>query len=197
MKRTLAELDIEAKNGKFFRKKIRRASNGEHFVIQLRDIEKDKRGSWLNLSKVVKTNIKTKGQLDYLQKGDVLIAIKGIKKHGFLLDKVPIHTVASQHFLILRSPDTKKILPEFIEYIVNSPESQRWFSRKCSGSYQSTLSRETLEKMPFPNVAFEEQQKIVALIREARAEKNLLLDLIENREKQVKAYATKIIKAGH
>jgi restriction endonuclease S subunit len=127
----------------------------------------------------------------------VLITVKGAKKYAFHLDKVPSKTVSSQHFLILRSEDPQIILPEFIEFAFNSSRCQNWIARKCPGSYQSTISKDTLEIMPFPVLPIEEQQKIVNLVRETRMEKSLLLDLIENRELQLKAFANKLINMDY
>ncbi|GAA5130741.1 restriction endonuclease subunit S [Thalassotalea piscium] len=197
MYNTVKTLKIIAQNGKFFRGKIKEDKNGENFVIQLRDIVKNERGDYLDLKNLLRTNISTKGHIEYLKAGDVLITVKGAKKYAFHLEKVPSKTVVSQHFLILRSPDPKIILPEFIEYAVNSSRCQNWFARKCPGSYQSTLSRETLERLPLPVLPPEEQQKIVNLIRETRAEKKLLLDLIDNREQQLKALANKLINTDY
>lgn len=197
MKSTIKQQKIFVKNGKFFGEKIEKRSNGEEYVIQLRDIVQNDRGAYLNLSKLVRTNISTKGKVEYLKSGDVLVTIKGVNKLAFMLDKIPRKTVASQHFLILRSPSKHKVLPEYIEYIINLPYSQRWLLRKCKGSgYTSTLNKTILEELIIEVVSIEEQRKIVALIKEIRAEKNLLLDLMENRERQLNAYTTKVFKQG-
>lgn len=197
MYQTVKTLKIAAKNGKFFRGKIKEDKNGENFVIQLRDIVKNERGDYLDLKNIIRTNVSKKGNVEYLKAGDVLITVKGAKKYAFHLEKVPPKTVISQHFHLLRSPDPTVILPEFIEFSVNSTKCQNWFARKCPGSYESTLSRETLERLPLPALRIGEQQKIVNLIRETRAEKKLLLDLIENREHQLKAFANKLINTEY
>lgn len=197
MTSTIQKQKIIVKNGKFFREKLKNAESGKEFVIQLRDIVKNERGTYLSLSNIVRTNISTKGKTEYLKNGDVLITIKGVKKYAFMLDKIPRRIVASQHFLILRSPGKQIVLPEFIEHIVNSPVGQRFLLRKSNGSgYLSTLKKKILEELPFPAISIEDQRKIVALIKEVRAEKNLLLDLIENREQQLKAHITKILNQG-
>jgi len=195
MKSTVEKLKIIANNGKFFRGGVKKVKNGKNFVIQLRDIVENQRSSRLDMSKVVSANVVSRVPVTFLEKGDVLVTVKRLHKKALHLKEVPSKTVATQHFLILRSPNKQKIMPEFIEYVVNSEESQRWFYRKCGGSYESTLNKETLSQLPFPDIPIEEQRKIVTLINEAHEEKRLLLDLIDNRQQQIKAFASKLIMA--
>jgi len=204
MKSTIKNIQIITLNGKFFREGVKKlvevakkAKKREHFIIQLRDIVKNERGSYLDLSKIARVNVVNGKPTDFLKKGDVLIALKGVEKKAFLLREVPYKAIATNHFLILRSPNSQKIMPEFIEYILNSNESQKWLYVKAGGSYSSTLNMKTLSNLPFPDISIEDQRKIIALNDESKEEKKLLLDLIENREQQVQAFAAKIIKAGN
>jgi restriction endonuclease S subunit len=196
MKRTVENSKINVKNGKFFRGGVKKVKEGASFVIQLRDIVQNSRSSYLNFSKMLRIDVSSKASSHFLQKGDVLVMVKGAHKKAFHLNEVPSKTLATQHFLILRSPNEQEIMPEFIEHIVNSKESQGYFYRKCGGSYESLLNKKTLSELPFPLVSIENQKKILMMIKEAQIEKKLLLDLIENRQHQVQAYALKIIKAG-
>jgi len=203
MKSTVKNIQIITRNGKFFREGVKKlvelakkAKNREHFIIQLRDIVKNERGSYLDLSKIARVNVVNSKSTDFLKRGDVLIALKGVEKKAFLLKEVPYKAIATNHFLILRSPNSQKIMPEFIEYILNSKKSQEWLYVNAGGSYSSTLNLKTLSNLPFPDITIEDQRKIIALNDESKEEKKLLLDLIENREQQVQAFATKIIKAG-
>jgi restriction endonuclease S subunit len=204
MKSTVKNIQIITLNGKFFREGVKKlvevakkAKKREHFIIQLRDIVKNERGSYLDLSKIARVNVVNSKPTDFLKKDDVLIALKGVEKKAFLLKEVPYKAIATNHFLILRSPNSQKIMPEFIEYILNSKESQKWLYVNAGGSYSSTLNKKTLSKLPFPDISIENQRKIIALNDESKEEKKLLLDLIENREQQIQAFATKIIKAGN
>jgi restriction endonuclease S subunit len=203
MKSTVKNNQIITLNGKFFREGVKKlveiakkAKKREHFIIQLRDIVKNERGSYLDLSKIARVNVVNSKPTDFLKKDDVLIALKGVEKKAFLLKEVPYKAIATNHFLILRSPNEQEIMPEFIEYILNSKESQEWLYVKSGGSYNSTLNKQVLSNLPFPDISIEDQRKIILLNRESQEEKKLLLDLIDNRQQQVQAYATKIIRAG-
>lgn len=196
MKTILGSLSIIVKNGKFFRGGVKKARDGASFVIQLRDIVQNSRSSYLDFSKMARIEVSSRSSSHFLQKGDVLVTVKGAHKKAFHLTEVPSKTVATHHFLILRSPNKQEIMPEFIEYIVNSKESQGYFYRKCGGSYEGLLTKDILSELSFPLVSIENQEKIVMMIKEAQTEKKLLLDLIENRQHQVQAYGLKLIKAG-
>jgi restriction endonuclease S subunit len=203
MKSTVKNNQIITLNGKFFREGVKKlveiakkAKKREHFIIQLRDIVKNERGSYLDLSKIARVNVVNSKPTDFLKKDDVLIALKGVEKKAFLLKEVPYKAIATNHFLILRSPNEQEIMPEFIEYILNSKESQEWLYVKSGGSYNSTLNKQVLSNLPFPDISIEDQRKIILLNHESQEEKKLLLDLIDNRQQQVQAYATKIIRAG-
>ncbi len=190
----IKNLLIGVENGKFFRKRVKREPFGESFVIQLRDFERNISGNSLDMSQVIRTNDTSIKKSDYLKKGDVLVTVKGVNKHALLLKDVPTKTVVTQHLLILRSPDTLRVLPEFIEFIVNLDESQRWFDRKCGGTYSSILNKKTLLDLPFPNITIEKQKKIIELANEVKEEKVLLLELINNRDLQLKAYTARLIR---
>jgi len=190
----IKNLLVGVKNGKFFRKRVKREAFGESFVIQLRDFERNTSGNSLDMSQVIRTNDTSIKKSDYLKKGDVLVTVKGVNKHALLLKDVPTKTVVTHHLLILRSPDTLRILPEFIEFIVNLDESQRWFDRKCGGTYSSILNKDTLLELPFPNITIEKQKKIIELANEIKEERALLLELINNRDLQLKAYTARLIR---
>jgi restriction endonuclease S subunit len=196
MKSNIKNLKITAEKGKYFRKRVTKEAFGEKFVIQLRDIVHSSYGNHLEMSRVIRTNDSSIKEADYLKSGDVLITVKGVNKHAIVLTHVPTKTVASQHFLLLRSPDKTKFLPEFIEFIVNSESSQRYFDRKCGGTYISTLNKEILENLPFPDIDIDKQKKIIRLAKEIMEEKKLMLDLIENRDLQLRTYSTKLIREG-
>lgn len=196
MKNNIENFKIFIGKGKYFRQRVKKEAFGEKFVIQLRDIIHTSYGNYLEMSRVIRTNDSSIKETDYLKSGDVLITVKGVNKHATVLTDVPTKTVVSQHFLILRSPDKTKILPEFIEFIINSESSQRWFDRKCGGTYQSTLSRDILKNLPFPDIPIDNQKKIIRLATEIMEEKKLMLKLIENREQQLKTYSTKLIREG-
>jgi restriction endonuclease S subunit len=204
MNSTIKKLKIITENGKFFREGVKKlvevakkAKKKEHFIIQLRDIVKNERGSYLDLSKIARVNVVSSTPIDFLKRADILIAIKGVEKKAFLLKEVPYKALATNHFLILRSPNKQEIMPEFIEYILNSKKTQKWLYIKSGGSNNNTLNKQILSELPFPDISIEDQRKIITLNDESKEEKKLLLDLIENREQQVQAFATKIIKAGN
>ena len=57
-------------------------------MIQLRDFVHSTRGEYLDMSRVIRTNDASIKERDYLKTGDVLITVKGVNKHAFVLTEV-------------------------------------------------------------------------------------------------------------
>lgn len=180
-------------SGKSFRKAVSALDNGEHFVLQMKDIEQKENGVQINYDGLVKTNIESKKPLSFLQKGDVIIATTGAKRNAFVFDGYPEKMVATQHFLILRAKDPLALSAHFVASVINMPSSQTWLNQYSSGSYQSMLSVKLLSKLPFPTMTKTEQEQFLKLETEVTEEKAILLKLIEQRETQLASLLSEYI----
>lgn len=184
---TLGELAV-IRAGHPFRGAIPEDPDGAVRVVQMKDVDTS---GYLDWSGVVRTEIEKK-PLESLMVGDVLFASRGTRFYAACVDSVPGPSVCSPHFfhLQLRRPD--KVLPRFLTWQINQPPVQQVLQQFAEGSSQLSIRRGVLERLSIALPAIEKQATIVQLAQHAQHEKELLSQLIQNRERQLAAIAAQL-----
>lgn len=176
---------VDISSGRSFRGAIKSSLNSTNKVIQIGDIHiKDNKPS-IDFDSLIETEIKTSREVTCLEKGQVLIVAKGNDKQVLLLDIIPKGIVCTQHFLVLTPKDEKGITPEFLYHYLSSSFSKNWMQSNAGGSYQSSLSKATLEKMPFPDLSTELQKVLTELSVSVECEIKLHQKMIVVRKTQL------------
>lgn len=185
---TLGEL-AEIRAGHPFRGAILEDPMGAVRVVQMKDVATSGDIDW---SGVVRTDIESKKPLESLMVGDVLFASRGTRFYAACIDSVPGLAVCSPHFfhLRLRSPD--RVLPRFLTWQINQPPIQQVLQQFAEGSSQLSIRRGVLERLSIALPAIEKQATIVQLVQHAQHEKEVLSQLIQNRERQLAAIAAQL-----
>lgn len=178
------------KAGHPFRGKIPEQLNGEALVVQIRDISSDGDILW---DQVIRTEIKGRKNPDWLKPGQVLFAARGQNNTAALVDNVPSHAVCVPHFFIVEVKDESMIKPSFLAWQLNQADSQRYFAKAAQGTAQVNVTRAHLEEATIVIPPIDKQLTIVKLYQAAISEKKLHMALIENRTKQLKAFAHQIM----
>ncbi len=176
---------LDVSSGRSFRGAIKSSENSTHKVIQIGDVQGKDNKLFIDFGSLIETEIKTSREVTCLEKGQVLIVAKGNDKHVVLLDIVPKGVVCTQHFLVLTPKSDTGITPEFIYYYLSSGFSKNWMQSNAGGSYQSSLSKATLEKMPFPDLSTEQQKVLTDLSISVECEVELHQKMIATRKAQL------------
>lgn len=180
---------VELRAGHPFRGSVPEAADGNAYALQMRDVSPEAGVAWGGL---VRTELDTRKIPDWLQRGDVIFVARGMRNYALCIDKVPLPTVCSQYFFLLRlksSPLMPVLLPEFLAWQINRAPAQRYLTKNAEGSDQLSIRRGVLEDLPLVVPPIEQQHRIVALANDARRERQLLEQLILNGEKQLDALA--------
>jgi restriction endonuclease S subunit len=185
----LAEIS-HVKAGHPFRGRIPEDPRGEVLAVQIRDITTEGGVNW---GSVIKTNVSGRKQPDFLKTGHVLFSARGQKNHAALVDDVPQAAVCAPHFFLLEVRDLRVIHPAFLAWQLNQEDSQRYFARAAQGSAQINVNRQDLENTPITLPSLERQLLIVELYKAANREKQLHMQLIENRHKELTTIAHQIM----
>jgi restriction endonuclease S subunit len=162
---------------------------GDVYFVSAKDLNKEYEISWHGVAKV---SLPTKRQPRVLEDGSILFFARGSNTHAFSVNNSPEKAVCGPQFFVITIADTTKILPEFITWQINQKPSQNYLKNHSYGSAMKNISRSTLEgvRIFLPNI--EEQQTIVNFWKAAQKERKLMTQLIDNREKQLLAFAEKI-----
>lgn len=122
----------------------------------------------------IKPDLRHEGKIEkhLLIIGDVLLVAKG--SNNFAVQyKGRVKAVASSTFIIIRLKNQKQILPEFLTWFLNHPQTQMFIKEKSKGSGIPSISISAIEDMIIFVPAIEKQQTI------------LKLDKLRTREKQI------------
>jgi hypothetical protein len=148
-------------------------------ALQLRDLQDEGDARLARASR-----FKLAGKLDrYLvEPGDVLFRSRGVKNTAHLaVGAAGEQAVALLPLMILRAqPDA--VLPEYLAWLINQPEAQRYLDGNAQGTKLRMISREALEKLPvsLPNLAT--QKLVIEVSGLAAREAGLLRELADKKE---------------
>ncbi|MXZ48728.1 MAG: restriction endonuclease subunit S [Candidatus Dadabacteria bacterium] len=169
-----------------FRGKIKEDPNSEVAVVQIKDINTETGLNWENL---VRTRLTSRRKPEWLKRGDILFTAHGNRNVAACLNEVNLKAVCSPHLFLIRLRDEIPVLPAFIAWQINQVSAQQYLSTLATGSYITSIRRQVLENLPIsvPNIST--QEAIVVFHEAAVREKQLLLDMIGNRNRQMRALA--------
>jgi len=175
--------------GRSFRGGVSEINDGQYHVLQLKNVVSTDTGYGISTENLVRTNIemKNKRPIPLLNDGDIVVMAKGSDFTAHRLVNVPANTVGTQHFISIASQNEELVLDDFLYFYLSLSSTQQWLSTHGGGTYQKTISVATLSKLPFPVVSIEKQQQLLAIAKDTAKEKQIMLELIENRQQQIEA----------
>lgn len=188
MNKTLTDIAI-VKAGHPFRGKVLEDKEASTYVVQIRDIDND---GYIHWQQLIRTNITGRKSPDWLKKGDVLFAARGARNAAAYVGDIDKATVCAPHYFLIQVTD-KSVLPEFIAWQLNQENAQRYFANSAEGSAQMNIRRAVLEATPLVIPSIEKQKAIVGFDNKVKQEKRLLIDLIDNRAKQMQGIAKTLL----
>ena len=173
-----------------FRGAIKQKPEGEAAVIQIKNVDADHGIDW---PRVVRTDLVGRRKPDWLKQGDILFTARGNRNAAASVDQLPFKAVSAPHLFVIRLTRQDQALPEFIAWFMNQAEAQRYLSLSATGSYITNIRKKVLEEMLVKLPSIQKQQLIVQLARAARREEQLLEELIENRNQQLRLVAQSLM----
>ncbi len=157
-------------------------------VLQIRDLRHSREITPENLI-AIGWEARTAPQL--LEAGDVVLVARGDSNTAALY-RGGEPTVATSQFFIL-SLRRQDILPEYLCWILNHPQTQRSVER--SGTSIQAISKAALLEMPIPLPALQTQQQLIGLQRVWDEEDQLIARLQNNRQQMLQGIYQQLTKA--
>ena len=176
---------VNIQSGHPFRGSVPEIADGNGYALQMRDLNPDGSVAWPDL---VRTSVEGRREPDWLVPGDVVFVARGQRNYAVCLSEVPLPTVCSQYFFLLRCK-TARLSPEFLAWQINRTPCQRYLAKTAEGSDQLGIRRPVLGSMQIAVPELEIQHHIVSLHQHALAERKVLENLISNRQQQLDALA--------
>lgn len=173
-----------------FRGRIEENPAGEVGVVQIRNVDTKTGVDWENLTR---TRLTGRCVPDLLHRGDILFIAQGKRNIATCVDRDDMGVVCSPHFFLIRLKSWARLLPEFLTWQINQIPAQRYLSTSATGSHTTCIRRQELEDLPISVPDINTQEKTVAFHKAAVREKKLLLNMIGNRNRQMRALAGVIL----
>ncbi len=122
-----------------------------------------------------------------LNEGDILFAAKGLKNFATIVTNKMGACVASSTFLVIRiKPElNKKILPEFLVWFFNHPNTLSYLKSKAIGTGVPSISKKVLENVEIEIPSLHTQQNIIVIDSLRKRGKYLKNEIEKLREVQI------------
>jgi len=182
----LSEL-ADVRSGYTFRGALKNDPAGDVRVLQIKDA---RRSAVIIPDSLITVRWEGSKAPPSLTPGEIAVVARGDTNNAALCIEGQ-RVVASSQFFIL-SPKTSEILPEYLCWMINLPESQQNLER--IGSSIQAISKHSLMHMQIPLPSLETQTRLAHLQRLWDEEDQLIAELHTNREQMLKGIYQQLIK---
>jgi restriction endonuclease S subunit len=167
---------VTIRSGRLFRGKIEPDPTGHYQVIQIGDIDVERKLSYQDLTRISLRDIKP-SQL--VQKGDVLFISRGMRKHAVAITEELDNVITTSQIFILRPYE--RLLPEYLAWYLNQLPAQRYLEEHSSGTNVSLINMEAFGKLPVRTPKLDIQEKIVQIYELSVRERELTELILQKR----------------
>lgn len=161
--------------------------DGEVGVLKISDIQDGE----IHYNSITRYSITNNAKVDNyrIQKGDVLLSIRGVNRKVALFNSDNEDILMSQNFSGMRCNEL--LDPRFLQLYLESPVAQYFLDSYTTGSTIMNVSLKDLKNLPIPVISLDEQKRIVTAFDEEQQMLNEEIKRLEVRKKELKleAYA--------
>jgi hypothetical protein len=167
--------------------------SGDVYLVQLKNMDLDSDVEWESVNCV---SLPSRRTPNWLTEEDVIFAARGTKTLAYPLSNVPEKTVCAPQFFVLSANGNVQLSPRFLAWQLNQKPAQDYLHRNATGDHIRNIRRGVLEDLTIAVPPIDKQMSIVAFWQAAQKERSLLNSLIENRNSQLEALATGLVRDG-
>lgn len=161
-------------------------NEGKDFkVVKLKDVTKD---GIIKYEELESFNSDKVNEKYLLKKNDIILKAKSGDNTAALIK------VAASHFIVITVKDESVLSPEYLVAYLNSEYAQDYFKKNAEGTALPIVKIKTLEELDIKEVNMDKQLEVANMYNLVKEEKLTMEKLIENREKQFKAYLRKVLE---
>jgi restriction endonuclease S subunit len=182
----LSEL-AEVRSGYTFRGALEHDPAGDTRVLQIKDL---RQRAVIEPDTLIAVSWEARTAPPLLEQGDIAVVARGDSNTAALY-KGDQRVVATSQFFIV-SAKRQTVLPEYLCWMINLPQSQRSLER--SGSSIQAINKSALMGMSIPLPSLDIQYKLTNLQRLWDEEDQLIARLQTNREQMLQGIYQKLMK---
>ena len=129
-----------------------------------------------------------------LRPGDVLLAGKGNNNFAVHYKGIIKQAIASSTFIVIRITDQNTLLPEFLAWYLNHPQTQLFFKDQSKGTDILSLTIRSVKELEIHIPSVKKQRIILELDRLRKDEKDLMTRIATLHEYQIQQQLLQSIK---
>lgn len=171
--------------GQTFRSKVDNNPNGEVWVIQMKDLNKNYTGISSQPNTVTYDDV-SRNQL--LRKGDILFLAKGNNNLAFTYDSNR-PAVAVSLFFVIRVKSSE-VLPDYLTWFINNPNTQKYLATMREGASVSNIKKSIFEEMTIEIPEFKKQELIAKIYELSIREEELVQQIIGDKKQFIQTVLT-------
>lgn len=168
-----------------------RPSEGKTYKqIKLKDVTKEGIILFDQLTEFEAQNV---NERFFLKKNDIIFKAKCAENSAALIEEDLADTVATSHFLVLTVNNVNQVDPAYLAMYLNSDFAQSYFKINAQGVTVPMIRLSTLEELDVKLPTIEKQREVAKAYQLLKDERAVMEQLIQNREKQFKAYLQNLL----
>jgi len=179
----------EVRTGYSFRGALPENLEGSLRVLQIKDVRHQ---TVIEPGALTKINWDARTKPPLLSVEDIAVIARGESNRAAIFLSKEQVVATSQLFII--KVRMKSILPEYLCWVINLPQSQRFLAGGSSGTNIQAVSKAALLDMPIPVPSLDVQHKLIALQKVWDEEDQLIARLQKNREQMLKGIYQQLIE---
>lgn len=166
-------------------------NEGKDFkVVKLKDVTKD---GIIKYGELESFNSDKVNEKYLLKKNDIILKAKSGDNTAALIKEDIDNIVAASHFIVISVKDESVLSPEYLVAYLNSEYAQDYFKKNAEGTALPIVKIKTLEELDIKEIDMDKQLEVANMYNLIKEEKLTMEKLIENREKQFKAYLRELL----
>ncbi len=164
----------EIQMGYSFRSKLLGQQDSNVAVIQMKDLTE---ANTVETSSSIKIYLDKFDDRHLVKKSDLVFRSRGQNSTMAIMNKELQNAVLAAPLLKIRI-NKKVILPEYLLWFINNPESQRWFSKRREGSHGGMINKKALEEFEVLIPSLDKQKEILEISNFMMKEEQIMKRLL-------------------
>lgn len=171
--------------GQTFRTKVDNNPDGDVWVIQMKDLNKNYTGISSQPNTVTFDDVPQK---QLLRRGDILFLSKGNNNMAFTYD-FDQPAVAVSLFFVIRVKSTD-VIPGYLTWYLNNPTTQKFLMTMREGASVSSIKKSIFDEMLIELPELKKQELIANIYKLSIREEELMSQLMEEKKQYLQTVLT-------
>lgn len=147
----------ELMSGQAFRGSLQDDPSGDYCVLNSKSVK----NGYIDYGELVRISTVIKQPFKFVETGDILVCAKTTQHSAYVFESQQMKTVASSYFQIVRINNKDNLLPDYLAWFINHPDSQQALSQLATGTTVKNLKKSVLDSFAITIPSIENQLHVI------------------------------------